>query len=157
MNKQTLAFALSIAIATAAGAASAQVTVKDPWIRATVPAAKASGAFMQLQSAQDARLVEVRTTIADAELHQMEMKGDRMSMAHVEGIDLPAGKPVALASGGYHVMLMQLKRQLKEGETVPLTLVVENKKDKKRTNVEVQVPVKPLNYSPAAANPHAQH
>jgi periplasmic copper chaperone A len=161
MNKQFLATALSIAIATAgvtaASAASAQVTVKDPWIRATVPAAKASGAFMQLQSAQDARLVEVRTPVADAELHQMAMQGDRMMMGHVEGIDLPAGKPVALASGGYHVMLMQLKRQLKEGETVPLTLVVENKKDKKRTNVEVQVPVKPMGYSPAAAAPHANH
>jgi copper(I)-binding protein len=146
MNKHFLAFAMSIAFA---ASASAQVTVKDPWIRATVPAAKASGAFMQLQSAQDARLVEVRTPVADAEIHQMQMKGDRMNMAPVDGVDLPAGKPVALASGGYHVMLMQLKRQLKEGETVPMTLVVENKKDKKRTNVEVQVPVKPLGYSPA--------
>jgi copper(I)-binding protein len=146
MNKHFLAFAMSIAFA---ASASAQVTVKDPWIRATVPAAKASGAFMQLNSAQDARLVEVRTPVADAEIHQMQMKGDRMNMAPVDGVDLPAGKPVALASGGYHVMLMQLKRQLKEGETVPMTLVVENKKDKKRTNVEVQVPVKPLGYSPA--------
>jgi copper(I)-binding protein len=149
MNKQIFAFAMSIAFA---AGASAQVTVKDPWIRATVPAAKASGAFMQVQSAQDARLVEIRTPIADAELHQMEMKGDRMVMGHVEAIELPAGKPVALASGGYHVMLMQLKRQLKEGETVPLTLVIENKKDKKRSNVEVQVPVKPLNYSPAGTH-----
>lgn len=146
MNKHFLAFAMSIAIA---ASAAAQVTVKDPWIRATVPAAKASGAFMQLQSAQDARLVEVRTPVADAEIHQMQMNGDRMNMAPVDGVDLPAGKPVALASGGYHVMLMQLKRQLKEGETVPMTLVVENKKDKKRTNVEVQVPVKPLGYSPS--------
>ncbi|WP_395407026.1 hypothetical protein ACHMW6_10475 [Pseudoduganella sp. UC29_106] len=40
---------------------------------------------------------------------------------------------------------------------MPLTLVVENKKDKKRSNVEVQVPVKPLSYSPAAAGAHAQH
>jgi copper(I)-binding protein len=154
MNKQILAFAMSIACA---AGAHAQVTVKDPWIRATVPAAKASGAFMQLQSAQDARLVEVRTPVADAELHQMQMQGDRMQMSHVESIELPAGKPVALVSGGYHVMLMQLKRQLKEGETVPLTLVVENKKDKKRSNVEVQVPVKPLSYSPAAADAHAHH
>jgi copper(I)-binding protein len=146
MSKKILAFAMSIAFAVAA---NAQVTVKDPWVRATVPAATASGAFMQLQSAQDARLVEIRTSIADAELHKMEMKDNRMLMSAVDGIDLPAGKPVALASGGYHVMLMQLKRQLKEGETVPMTLVIENKKDKKRSNVEVQVPVKPLAYSPA--------
>jgi len=72
-------------------------------------------------------------------------------MAPVDAIDLPAGKTVELASGGYHIMLMGLKRQLKEGETIPVTLVVEGK-DKKRQSVEVQVPVRPLSYSP-----HAPH
>ncbi len=132
--------------------AIAQVTVKDPWARATVPAAKSSGAFMQLLSNQDVRLVGVTSPVAgSAELHQMSMQDNRMSMAPVAAIDLPAGKPVALASGGYHIMLMQLKRQLKEGETVPVTLVFE-KKDKTRDNVEVQVPVRPLTYSPHAAH-----
>ena len=69
-----------------------------------------------------------------------------MKMQPVSGIDLPAGKPVDLASGGYHIMLMQLKRQLKEGETVPLTLVVQ-KKDKKLETIELNVAVRPLTYS----------
>jgi copper(I)-binding protein len=147
MNKQFFACALAMAIA---GSAAAQVTVKDPWVRATVPAGKASGAFMQLQSAKDVRLVEVKTPLAGmTEIHQMSMVGDHMNMGPVDGIDLPAGKPVALASGGYHVMLMQLKRQLKDGETVPLTLVFRGK-DKKLETLEVQVPVKPLTYTPAA-------
>lgn len=129
--------------------AQAQVTVKDPWVRATVPAAKASGAFMQIESAQDARLVGVRSSVAGvAELHQMAMENNMMKMQPVDGIDLPAGKPVALASGGYHIMLMQLKRQLKEGETVPLTLVV-RKKDKTLETVELNVAVRPLTYSAA--------
>jgi copper(I)-binding protein len=127
--------------------AHAQVVVKDAWARATVPAAKASGAFMQVESKGDARLVDVRTPLATAELHQMAMQDNRMSMAHVAAIDLPAGKPVALAPGGYHVMLMGLKQQLKEGDVVPLTLVVEHKGGK-RENVEVQVLVRPLTYSP---------
>lgn len=139
---------LSIATLLAAGA-QAQVTVKDPWVRATVPAAKASGAFMLVQSAQDARLVEVRSPVAAmVELHQMSMENGMMKMGAVEGIDLPAGKPVALASGGYHVMLMGLKQQMKEGDTVPLTLVVQ-KKDKKLETVEVKALVKPLNYTPS--------
>eukprot|EP01032_Pedospumella_encystans_P023293 gene23294-26366_t len=122
-----------------AACAQAQVTVKDPWVRATVPAAKASGAFMQLQSAQDARLVEVRSSVAGiAEIHQMAMENNMMKMQRVDGIELPAGKTVELASGGYHIMLMQLKRQLKEGETVPLTLVV-RKKDKKLETIELNV------------------
>jgi copper(I)-binding protein len=142
-------FASALALMFAVACAQAQVTVKDPWIRATVPAAKATGAFMQLQSAQDARLIEVRSSVAGiAEIHQMAMENNVMKMQAVTGVDLPAGKPVAFASGGYHIMLMQLKRQLKEGETVPLTLVVQ-KKDKQLETVEVNVAVRSLTYSPS--------
>jgi copper(I)-binding protein len=133
-----------------ATAALAQVTVTGPWVRATVPAQKSSGAFMQLRSAKDARLVAVHTPVAgNAELHQMEMQGQSMKMRPVGGIDLPAGQVVNLASGGYHVMLFDLKRQLKEGETVPLTLVIEDAQHK-RSDVNVAVQVKPLGYSPAS-------
>ncbi|WP_426322727.1 copper chaperone PCu(A)C [Pseudoduganella sp. R-43] len=144
MKKQFFAFAMSIAFA---ASAAAQVTVREPWIRATVPAAQATGAFMELVSKQDARLVEVRSPAAGIiEIHQMSMQGDRMMMSAVEGIDLPAGKPVALASGGYHIMMMDLKRQMKAGEMVPMTLVIQGKGEKQET-AQVQVPVKPLSYT----------
>jgi copper(I)-binding protein len=144
MKKQFFALAMSIAFA---ASAAAQVTVREPWIRATVPAAQATGAFMELVSKQDARLVEVRSPAAGIiEIHQMSMKDDRMMMSAVESLDLPAGKPVALASGGYPIMMMDLKRQMKAGDTVPMTLVIEQK-GKKRETVEVQVPVKPLSYT----------
>jgi copper(I)-binding protein len=136
-----------LASALVSGAALAQVTVLDPWIRATVPAQTSSGAYMQLSSKQDARLVGVRTPVAgNAQLHQMEMQGQSMKMHEVDAVNLPAGKVVDLASGGYHVMLSDLKRQLKEGEKVPLTLVVEDAKHK-RSDVTVDVPVKPLGYA----------
>lgn len=123
--------------------AHAQVTVDQAWVRATVPAQKSSGAFMTVTSASDAKLVGVSSPVAGmAELHQMEMQNGTMRMHHVDAVDLPAGKAVDL-SAGYHVMLMDLKRQLKDGETVPVTLVVEGK-GKKRANVTVQVPVKPI-------------
>ena len=125
--------------------AHAQVTVKDPWVRATVPQQKATGAFMQLTSAQDARLVEVKSPVAGVvEIHEMTMEKDVMKMrALPKGLELPAGKGVELKPGGYHVMLMDLKQQMKEGDTVPVTLVVEGK-DKKLTTIEVKAPVKPL-------------
>lgn len=152
MKSATNVLILSAAALLLAPGAHAQITVKDPWVRATVPAAKASGAFMQLQSAQDARLVEVRSPVAGVvEIHQMSTDNGMMKMAAVDGIDLPAGKTVPLASGGYHVMLMQLKQQMKEGDTVPLTLVV-RKKDRKLETVEVKALVKPLNYVPANAS-----
>lgn len=144
---------LAMALSCAASIAQAQVTVSAPWVRATVPAAKVTGAFMQLRSADDARLVEARSSVAGmVEMHRMVMDGQTMRMHAVDGIDLAAGKTVNLASGGYHIMLMDLKRQLKEGETVPLTLIVE-RKNKQRETLELSVPVKPLTYVAQAA-PH---
>jgi copper(I)-binding protein len=127
--------------------ALAQVSVSEPWIRATVPAQKVTGAFMRVQSATAARLVGVQTDVAGrAELHEMAMNGQTMRMRRVESIELPAGKPVNLASGGYHIMLMDLKRQVKEGETLGLTLQVQDAAGK-RQDVKVSVPVRALTHS----------
>ncbi|MGG7603292.1 copper chaperone PCu(A)C [Massilia sp. BKSP1R2A-1] len=125
----------------------AQVSVSEPWVRATVPAQKVTGAFMRVQSAAPARLVGVQADVAGrAELHEMEMDGQTMRMRRVEAIELPAGKPVNLASGGYHVMLFDLKRQVKEGENVAITLTVQDAAGKKQ-DVKVAAPVRPLTYS----------
>jgi periplasmic copper chaperone A len=135
-----------IACSLLAVSAVAQVNVTAPWVRATVPAQKSSGAFMHLQSATNARLVGVSSPVASlVELHQMEMKDDMMKMQSVTGIDLPAGKGVNLASGGYHIMLMGLKQQLKAGDVVSLTLKVEHP-NRKVENITVKVPVKPLDF-----------
>ena len=135
----------------------AQVTVKDPWVRATVSQQKATGAFMQITSAQDARLVEASSPVAGVvEVHEMTMEKDVMKMRAMKGLDLPAGKSVELKPGGYHVMLMDLKQQMKEGDTVPLTLVVEGK-DKKRSSVEVKATVKALATATKPADEHSAH
>ena len=135
-------------------AALAQVSVTDPWVRATVPAQKVSGAFMQLRSAKAGRLVEVKSPVAGrVEIHEMAMQGQTMRMRAVPALELPAGQAVNLASGGYHIMLFDLQRQLKEGEQVPLTLTVVGA-DGKRERVEVQAPVKPLGYKPAGGAGH---
>lgn len=141
-----------------AGAAQAEVNITAPWVRATVPAQKSTGAYMHLVSPAGARLVGVSSPIAaTVELHQMEMKGETMKMRQVDGIDLPAGKGVNLASGGYHIMLVGLKRQLKAGDAVEITLQVQGK-DKKRNNVTVKVPVKPLGFvSPTAPTSPMHH
>ncbi|MGZ5183132.1 MAG: copper chaperone PCu(A)C [Ramlibacter sp.] len=148
MNRQLLALALAGLVSLPA---LAQVSVGDPWVRATVPQQKVGGAFMQLSSAKPAKLVGVKTPVAGrVELHQMAMEGQTMRMRAVDSIDLPAGQTVNLASGGYHVMLFDLQRQLKEGEQVPLTLTVVDGTGKRET-VAVSAPVRPLTYTPQAA------
>jgi copper(I)-binding protein len=122
--------------------AQAQVSVKDAWVRATVPQQKATGAFMQLQSVQDAKLVSAQSPVAGVvEVHEMSMDGGVMKMRAIPSLDLPAGKAVELKPGGFHVMLMDLKAQVKDGDTVPVTLVVEGK-DGKRQSVELKVPAR---------------
>lgn len=148
--------ALFICAALGASPAFAQVSVKDAWIRATVAQQTATGAFMQITSAKEARLVSASSPVAETvEIHEMRMDGNVMRMGKVDAIALPAGKPVELKSGGYHVMLMGLKGQAKEGDSVPMTLVVEGA-DKRRENVEIKVPVRALTSSAAPARDHGQ-
>jgi periplasmic copper chaperone A len=129
-------------------AAQAQTTVKEAWIRGTVAQQKATGMFAQITSASGGKLVSASSPVAGiVEIHEMVMDKDVMKMRAVNGLELPAGKAVELKPGGYHVMLMQLKQQLKEGDSVPVTLVIQGK-DGKQESVEVKAPVKALNAAP---------
>jgi periplasmic copper chaperone A len=124
--------------------ALAQVTVADAWVRGTVAGQKASGAFMKLTSATDAILVGAASPVAAVvEIHEMAHEGGMMRMRAIGELKLPAGKAVELRPGGYHVMLMDLKQPLKEGETVPVTLTFRDASGKK-TSQEVAVPVRAL-------------
>ncbi|MYM87837.1 copper chaperone PCu(A)C [Rugamonas sp. FT82W] len=125
--------------------AFAQVTVSEAWVRGTVAAQKATGAFMTLTSAQDSRLVGASSPAAGVvEVHEMKMAGDVMRMRQIDGLALPAGQPVQLSPGGYHLMMMQLKQPLANGEKIPLTLEFEDA-HKVRSKVVVDAVVKPLN------------
>ena len=140
MNRMLIAAVLALSTS----AAMADLTVKEPWVRATVPQQTATGAFMQITAPKAARLVEARSSVAGlVQIHEMSMSDNVMRMREVAGIDLPAGKAVELKPGGYHVMLMDLKAPIAEGQVVPLTLVVEHA-DKKRENVEVKATARPL-------------
>lgn len=139
---KTVRFAALGTLLLAAAAASAQTTVKDAWVRGTVAPQKATGAFMQITSAQGGKLVSAQSPLAGVtEVHEMAMEGDVMKMRAVPALELPANKAVELKPGGYHVMLMDLKQPLKAGENVPLTLTIETK-DGKRETLELKVPVK---------------
>jgi periplasmic copper chaperone A len=144
---------LGLVLAFIAAPALAQVTVSDAWVRGTVPGQKATGAFMSLKSASDAALVSASSPVAGiVEIHEMAMEGGVMKMRAVPKLPLPAGKSVELKPGGYHVMLMDLKQPLKEGDTVPVTLAFTDKDGKKVTQ-EVKAPVKALT-APAGMPKH---
>ena len=118
-----LILAASVTSAWAQPAHGAAIDVKNPWVRATVAQQKATGAFMQLTAKADTRLVAAQSPVAGVvEIHEMAMDHNVMKMrALPAGLALPAGQTVELKPGGYHVMLLDLKGQVKEGDTVPLT------------------------------------
>lgn len=148
--------AIASLFALAASSVFAQVQVADPWVRATVAQQRATGAFMRLTAAQDARLIAAQSPAAKiVEIHEMKMEGEVMKMRAIDALDLPAGKTVELKPGGYHVMLIDLNAQLKEGDSVPLTLVIEGK-DGKREQIDLTVPVRPL-ATPAGGGMQHRH
>ena len=132
------------------------IEIKAPWVRGTVAGQMATGAFMEVTSKSGATLVGAASPVAGVtEIHEMKMDGGVMKMRAVARLDLPAGKPVILGPGGYHVMLMNLKQTIKTGDSVPLTLQFEGK-DRKVEMIEVAAEVRDLTGKAPVANPH-QH
>jgi len=121
---------LAVALVLAAGAAQAQIKIEQPWTRATAPSAPNGAAFMTLvnpSSAPAERLIAAESSVARVvELHSHVMDGSVMRMRKVDGIDVKAGESVKLEPMGFHVMFLGLKAPLKEGDSVPLTLVFQN-------------------------------
>ncbi|MDR7379923.1 copper(I)-binding protein [Rhodoferax ferrireducens] len=135
--------AIAAMLVCASGPLFAQnVEVSNAWARTTVPGQKGSGAFMTLTAKEAARLVSVSTPVAGvAEVHEMKMEGDVMKMRALPGgLDLPAGKAVALTPGGYHIMLMDLKAALPKDSTIPLTLVFQDAKGV-QSKQELKLPI----------------
>ena len=104
-------------------AASAEIIIKDAWVRTTVEEQRVTGAFMQISSDKTAKLVAVNSPAAEtAEVHEMSMQGDVMKMRRLNELVIGAGKLIELKPGSYHIMLMNLKKPVQAGSIVNLNL-----------------------------------
>ena len=77
-----------------------------------------------------------------AEIHESAMANGTMRMKAVDFVALPAGKRVELKPGGYHVMLLGVVKPLGAGDSVPLTLTLEDPSGK-RSTLDVEAAVRP--------------
>lgn len=101
------------------------------------------------------KLISISTPVASSvEIHTMEMDNDVMKMREIKSLDLPRGKTIELKPGSYHIMMMGLKRAIKEGEIINLSLHFEGK-DKKQQTLEVQAKAKNMNNN--AVEGHGMH
>ncbi|PRC93706.1 copper chaperone PCu(A)C [Solimicrobium silvestre] len=133
------------------------IQIGHPYARATVPQQTSGGAFLALENTgkTDDKLIKVESSMANSvEIHNMEMVGDVMKMREVDLIDLKAGSKISMKpGGGYHIMLIGLKKQLNAGDKFPLTLQFE-----KAGKIEVMVFVEAnTNTTPAASDMHDHH
>lgn len=140
-------------------AAAAQAQVPAPlkidgvWARATAGAARTGAAYMTIQNdgATADRLVAAASPIAGSvELHAHLKDGDVMRMRPVMAVEVAPGEPAVLQPGGLHVMLLDLKGPLKDGESFPLTLTFE-----KAGKVTVSVAIR--RSAPNPAGGHGAH
>jgi len=125
-----------------AGCAWSQVEIKDPWIRATAPGQNTAAGYMTIRnkSAQSERLVGGSSeAAAKVQTHVSVKDGDIIRMREVKGYDIPAKGSFELKPNGSHLMLVDLKRPLKEGEKVPVLLKFE-----KSGEMKVDFEVRPL-------------
>lgn len=125
MSRISLLVAVLFATPVWAQTAADRITVKDAVVRLAPPGTPVTGAFMVLQNAgeKDVQLLKVESQIAKTtELHNHTNEGGVMKMRPVAAVPVKAKGETALKPGSYHVMLIDLKGSLKEGEKVGLKL-----------------------------------
>jgi copper(I)-binding protein len=111
-----------------ASAAEPTLAVSDAWFRA-LPAGLPAGGYFMLRNNGTAA---VSLTGAESSacgmltLHKSENSGGMSSMMHMENVDVPAGKSVSFAPGGYHLMCTNPAAAMKPGGKVRVTLDFSN-------------------------------
>jgi hypothetical protein len=148
----TAAFTAAPAASFAAGAAD-KIAVTDPYVRLVPPGQKQTGAYLLLRNADSAghALVKADSPAADTvELHTVVWENGVNRMRPVPKMDVAASGETQLKPGAFHIMLIGLKRELKEGDMVSLTLGFEDGSSK-----TVNAPVRPVVMKTNAA--HSEH
>ncbi|MDA1100855.1 MAG: copper chaperone PCu(A)C [Proteobacteria bacterium] len=116
--------ATAMAPATAAEYRIGDITIVNPWARATPGVPRNGGAYLTIMGgASDDELIDIETDVAGrSELHGHKNENGVMKMHAVNGLEIPAKGMATLKPGGYHIMLMKLKGPLKEGESFAMDL-----------------------------------
>ena len=121
--------ALSASFASAHEFKLGPLKIGHPWSRATPAGAKVGGGYLTIENSGTApdRLVAISVPFAArAEVHEMATKDGIMTMRPMDdGVEVPAGGKVEFKPGGYHIMFMDLKQPLKQGEMMKGTLTFE--------------------------------
>lgn len=107
-----------------------KIIIKNGWARENIPPTKLSAGFMIIENPTDTEdvLLKAESGVSNVvEVHEMVHKDDKMMMQEVkDGIKIPAKGKIMLKPGGFHIMFIDLKNDIKKGETVEMTLHFKN-------------------------------
>jgi len=101
------------------------IIVSNAWVQAMPPSQTTSAAYLTItnNSLKEIVLVSATSEVAGAvEIHQMSDRNGMMKMAMAAQLPIPAQGKVSLQPGGFHIMLINLKRAVNNGDIVPITL-----------------------------------
>lgn len=119
-----LAVGLMFSAGVFAGAADT-VSVQDAYVRLAPPNAPATGAFMVIKNngEKDVKVLKADNSASKVtELHTHLNEAGVMKMRPVSAIEIKSKSEAVLKPGGLHIMLIDLKAPMKEGDVVPITL-----------------------------------
>jgi periplasmic copper chaperone A len=103
------------------------ISIDSAWSRTAMPGRTGVVYLTITDSGAADRLTAVASPIAaKAELHESFTEQGVAKMRAVDALPVTPGKPVTLAPGGYHIMLMGLRQELKPGDSFPVTLSFEH-------------------------------
>ncbi|MDD9156252.1 copper chaperone PCu(A)C [Aliivibrio sp. S4TY2] len=122
--KKTI-FALSTLLLSSTAFAQSELTIENPYARATPPNAVNSAIFMTIKNDgdKDRTLVSATTSAANkVELHTVIKTDGMMKMREVESITIAKNSNTVLKPGGLHIMLFELTGPLKEEEFIDVNL-----------------------------------
>lgn len=149
---------LSLALASpvlAADETIGSLTLKDAWVRASVPGQTNGAGYVKIENkgSKPDRLLSASSNASNmVELHTVITENGVAKMQEIKSLEIPAGKTVSMAPGGYHVMFIQLKAPFKDGTNIPVKLKFEHSGE-----VSLDFAVKPAVHNPNASHGHAQH
>lgn len=129
MKKLSLLVAGLLFSAGVLAATADNISVQDPYVRLAPPNAPATGAFMVIKNNgdKDVKVLKADNPVSKVtELHTHLNEGGVMKMRPVPAIEVKAKGQVVLQPGGLHVMMIDLKAPMKEGDVVPITLTFDD-------------------------------
>lgn len=146
MKMRQLAAVLAFACAAAANAAET-VALRSAWMRPAPAGTEMARAYVDIASTANVKLVGAATPVAArVQLVRVKQIDDPASEVVVASMDVAAGVPMRLAYRGDHLRLTGIKRDLANGDPVPLTLTFRNaagKRFKVTTNIVVRGLLRP--------------